>query len=72
MSLPPWPADRYPHAGHDGPRCSGFPCPECGHLEAEVVHLEPPYGGMARCLGTVVDPDWGIRRPCGHEFLIAF
>lgn len=70
MTLPPWSGD-YPHTGHDGSRTSGWPCPECGHLEAEVVHLEPPYGGLVQCLGRLTN-DFGVRYPCAHEFLITF
>jgi hypothetical protein len=50
----------------------GWPCPSCGHDVAEVLHLEPPYGALVKCCGTVEDPDWGIRRPCAHEHPIAF
>lgn len=46
----------------------GHPCPACGDAAlAEVLHLEPPYGALVRCLAPHID-----GRPCGHEFPVAF
>jgi hypothetical protein len=60
-------------ADPDG-RCTvhGWECPDCGHLDGVVLHLEPPYGALVACLALWPDPDWGVRRPCAREFLIAF
>jgi len=46
--------DPFIHAfldAQDGCETSGWPCPECGHPDARVLHLEPPYGALVECRG---------------------